>query len=47
MKRYAFPHSYSDHYPEKGIFQRLMERLRAITAGQEGFSPVVAVALTG
>jgi hypothetical protein len=39
--------SYSDHYPEKGILQRLMERLRAITAGQEGFSPVVAVALTG
>ena len=37
--------SYSDHYPEQGIFQRLMERLRAITAGEPGFTPVVATAL--
>ena len=39
--------SYSDHYEEKGIFQRLMERLAAIAAGQAGYTPVVATALTG
>ena len=37
--------SYSDHYAEQGIFQRLMERLRAITVGPKGYEPVVAVAL--
>jgi hypothetical protein len=37
--------SYSDHYAEQGIFQRLMNRLRAITEGPKGFGPVIAVAL--
>jgi hypothetical protein len=37
--------SYSDHYEEKGIFQRLMDRLRSITEGVNGFAPVVPTAL--
>jgi len=37
--------SYSDHYAEQGIFQRLMERLRAITVGPKGYGPVLGVAL--
>src|SRR5216683_6517712 len=37
--------SYSDHYPERGIFQRLMDRLTAITVGEKGFVPVLALAL--
>lgn len=37
--------SYSDHYPEKGILKRLMDRLRAIHASANGFLPVIAVAL--
>ena len=37
--------SYSDHYAEQGIFQRLMERLRAIAAGPKGYLPVLGVAL--
>jgi len=37
--------SYSDHYAEQGIFQRLMERLRTIAAGPKGYVPVLAVAL--
>jgi hypothetical protein len=37
--------SYSDHYEEKGIFQRLMDRLRAITKDGDGFAPVVPLAL--
>jgi len=37
--------SYSDHYPERRIFQRLMERLRAITVNPKGYAPVLAVAL--
>jgi len=37
--------SYSDHYAEQGIFGRLMERLRAITIGEKGFQPVIAIAL--
>ena len=32
-------------YPERGIFQRLLERLRAITVGEKGYVPVLAVAL--
>jgi hypothetical protein len=36
--------SYSDQYPEQGIFQRLMQRLRAITVGPKGYVPVLAVA---
>jgi hypothetical protein len=37
--------SYSDHYPEHGLFQRLMDRLRRIVPRPEGFSPVLTVAL--
>jgi len=37
--------SYSDHYQEKGLFDRLMDRLRAIAAGASGFAPVIATAL--
>ena len=33
--------SYSDHYAEKGIFQRLMERLRRVSSGPHGFAPVL------
>ena len=37
--------SYSDPYAEQGIFQRLMQRLRAIAVGPHGYVPVLAVAL--
>lgn len=37
--------SYSDHYQEKGALQRLMQRLRAVTAGDSGFAPVLATPL--
>ena len=37
--------SYSDHYAEQGIFCRLIDRLRAISFGEKGFVPVIAVAL--
>jgi len=37
--------SYSDQYPERGLFQRLMERLRSIAPGKRGFPPVLATAL--
>jgi hypothetical protein len=37
--------SYSDHYAEKGILQRLMRRLRGMVQGEKGFAPVIAVAL--
>ena len=37
--------SYSDHYQEKGIFHRLMERLRNVTAGANGFVPVIPTPL--
>jgi len=37
--------SYSDHYAEPGLFQRLMERLRGIRCGEKGYAPVLAVAL--
>ena len=36
--------SFSDHYEEKGVFQRLMDRLRAVDGGG-GFAPVIANAL--
>jgi hypothetical protein len=29
--------SYSDHYPEQSLFQRLMDRLRKIAATETGF----------
>ena len=38
--------SYSDQYQEKGLLQRLMDRLRSITVGPTGFLPVVATPLT-
>ena len=38
--------SYSDQYQEKGLLQRLMDRLRSITVGPTGFLPVVAMPLT-
>jgi hypothetical protein len=38
--------SYSDHYQARGLFQRLMERLRAITKRGSGFAPVLAAAFT-
>ena len=37
--------SYSDHYQERGLFQRLMDRLRDIKAGPTGFLPVLATPL--
>lgn len=37
--------SYSDHYQEKGLFQRLMDRLRRVTCGASGFVPVIPAPL--
>jgi hypothetical protein len=37
--------SYSDHYQEKGAFQQLMERLRKVARGPDGFAPVLAAPL--
>lgn len=37
--------SYSDHYEEKTIFQRLMTRLRRIASRPSGFTPVIAAPL--
>lgn len=37
--------SFSEHYEEKGLFGRLMERLRAIKPRGESFAPVVEGAL--
>lgn len=39
--------SYSDHYQEKDLFQRLMTRLRSICPSAGGLAPVVATSLTG
>jgi Transposase DDE domain group 1 len=39
--------SYSDQYPERGLLQRLMDRLRNIAAGPAGFPPVLATTLSG
>ena len=36
--------SYGDHYEEKGIFKRLMDRLQAIARSVQGFTPVIGVA---
>jgi hypothetical protein len=38
--------SYSDHYAEKGLFGRLMERLRGIVPRGGSFAPVLAGVLT-
>jgi Transposase DDE domain group 1 len=37
--------SYSHQYPERGLFQRLMDRLRNIASSQGTFQPVLARAL--
>jgi hypothetical protein len=37
--------SYSDHYEEKGTFDRLMGRLGAVAATAGGFGPVIATVL--
>jgi hypothetical protein len=39
--------SYSDQYPERGLFQRLIDRLRDIAAGPTGFLPVLPTPLSG
>ena len=36
---------YSDHYEEKGVFERLMNRLRNIMPGARGYGPVMTPAL--
>jgi hypothetical protein len=37
--------SYSDHYEEKGVFDRLMDRLRKIVPRGQGYAPVMVPAL--
>jgi Transposase DDE domain group 1 len=37
--------SYSDHYEDKGLFQRLMDRLRKIVPQGAGYAPVMTPAL--
>jgi hypothetical protein len=37
--------SYGDHYQEKGLFDRLMDRLRRIAQGAQGYAPVMTPAL--
>jgi hypothetical protein len=37
--------SYSDHYEEKGLFERLMDRLRRIAHRAQGYAPVMLPAL--
>jgi hypothetical protein len=37
--------SYSDHYEEKGVFERLMDRLRQIAPRANGYAPVMVPAL--
>jgi len=37
--------SYSDHYEEKGMFERLIDRLRRIVPRGEGYVPVMVPAL--
>ena len=37
--------SYSDHYEEKGVFERLMDRLRRIVPRGQGYAPVMLPAL--
>jgi hypothetical protein len=38
--------SYSDHYEDRGLFQRLIDRVRAIAPGGDGFLPVLKTVLT-
>ena len=37
--------SYSDRYEEKGVFERLMNRLRRIAPRGQGYAPVMQPAL--
>jgi hypothetical protein len=37
--------SYSDHYADKSVFQRLMHRLRTIGNNDRGFPPVISIPL--
>ncbi len=37
--------SYSDHYQERGILDRLMQRLRSLASASGGYTPVIATAL--
>jgi hypothetical protein len=37
--------SFGDHYEEKGVFNRLMDRLRRIAASGQGYAPVITPAL--
>jgi hypothetical protein len=37
--------SYSDHYEEKGMFERLINRLRRIAQRAQGYAPVMISAL--
>jgi hypothetical protein len=37
--------SYSDQYEEKGVFERLMDRLRRIAPCGQGYAPVMVPAL--
>ena len=37
--------SYGDHYPDQPLFDRLMTRLRSLTATDKAFAPVITVAL--
>ena len=37
--------SYSDQYAERGLFQRLMDRLRTIAPGEANFAPVLLTPL--
>jgi hypothetical protein len=37
--------SYSDHYEEKGVFERLMTRLRKIAPRAQSYVPVMTPAL--
>jgi hypothetical protein len=37
--------SYSDHYQEKGAFQQLMDRLRKVVRGPDGFGPALSAPL--
>jgi hypothetical protein len=37
--------SYSDHYEEQGMFQRLMDRLRRVAPSANGYAPVMVPAL--
>jgi Transposase DDE domain group 1 len=37
--------SYSDHYADQSVFERLMNRLRSVTSNKNGLVPVIARAL--